>query len=617
MNWPRGLNPDQQHAIECGTANVATVAGPGTGKTRTLLHKALQLLEEEIARPDDMRIVNFTNAGVFDLRRKMVADAEYASLDPRMATTFHSLALRILLSANAPTVPSPLVVLDDWEERTFVDQLAKMQLNLDNVRRARRMREDYNSRWCIASESVDEWLGDGSRRQYEAVYNLAKDLLAFTTRGELTFLWWRFLRSQPGSSHRDLEFQWSHLLVDEYQDLNECEQDILELLARSGVSVFAVGDPNQSIYETMRHAHPDLCWSFAERVSPGELFVLDQSYRCPSAVLRFGRALFEDPQGVPDPDRAATVGEAEILNFPTDDAERSALARLAAGILSRYPESRVLVAVPTRTMAKPIADELAEVVTVEDRTRKPVEGPDECRLANAILKLMREPRNSVAAATAIVLFCAPSTRDTRVRELLQAGRAAGLKIADFLTGQGVLPRQLDRGRQRTLQAIEAVTHSGEPLRSLGEITGCTGLGSDSDMENAEERIERVLAGTEQLSPGRATVMTLHACKGTEAEWVILPSVEPGLYERDSVGAAKEERRRLLYVGMTRAMEGLFISFAARRWGSDRYRDPVSQSSRKGPSVFLDEICDRAGYTVRAGGEFLREKLAALATEPRD
>jgi superfamily I DNA/RNA helicase len=606
MPWDEGLNELQRGAVASTSPNVAVVAGPGTGKTRTLLNKALQLIEEEIAPAERIRIVVFTNAGVYDLRKKLTSEVGYSAMSPASASTFHSLALRTLRAARASSVPSPLVVLDDWEEKVFIDELAKMRLGLRDIRIARRLREDYNSRWCIASETADRWLSEGARRQYEEVYTLAKDLLGFTTRGELTFLWWRYLRANPGASHSDVGFPWTHLLVDEYQDLNECEHDILQWLARAGVRVFAVGDPNQSIYETLRHAHPHFCWSFPERVTPGELHVLNLSYRCPAEVLRYGRALLGTEEGVPDPSLAQYEGEARILTFPSDSGERSGLARLAEHLLSHHPASRIMLAVPTRGLAPGFAEEFASLVPVEDRTLKEGEGPEECRLARALLRLLTEPRDSVAAATAIILNCGRTTRSQRLRELFGLAHQAGVRIADILTRDLGLTGPLVRAKRRTNDMLEALRGSTRLADTLRELTGCDEPGVET--EELQARIEGVLAQTEQLEPGKVTIMTLHAAKGTEAEWVIIPSVEPGLFERDLVGAPKEERRRLLYVGMTRAIEGLFLSFARRRYGPQRYGDPTGPSARKGPSVFIDEMCDRMGRSPESASEFLRQRL---------
>ena len=356
MKWAVGLNAEQQAAISA-SSHAALIAGPGTGKTRTLLAKTLQLIEDESATAGRIRLVNFTNAGVRDLKRKVRADSAYASISQDQITTFHSLALRSLLSVESRAIPSPLVILDDWEELHFIDRLVNAELSLGDVRKARRLREDYNARWCQATTDVTKWLNN-ERRSFERFYRVSQEALQFLTRGELTFVWWNHLHATPGARPEELGVTYSHLLVDEYQDLNECEHEILRMLTKVGVTVFAVGDPNQSIYESMRHAHPEFCAAFPTRVAGGTLHILDQSFRCPATVLEAGAALLDHRQGIPDPRKASPGGEVRLLRFVDDNGEVSGLAQLARSQVSNVPRRRVLVAVPTRSVAAAFAKEL-------------------------------------------------------------------------------------------------------------------------------------------------------------------------------------------------------------------------------------------------------------------
>ncbi len=604
MPWDVDLNDLQKEAIRNSSQNRAVIAGPGTGKTMTLLRKALQLVEDR--PPAHLRVVNFTNAGVHDLRRKVATQPEYAPIRARNITTFHSLALRALHATPSPLVPIPLVILDDWEEATFLDQLAKEHLGLRDVREARKLREDYNSRWCIASEEVDEWTSDGSRRAYQTVYQQAKDLLGFTTRGELTFQWWQHMRSVPGGSKAELGFDSDYLLVDEYQDLNECEHEILQMLSAAGVEIFAVGDPNQSIYESMRHAHPELCWDFPKNVSPGDVAVLQQSYRCPQRVLQYGAALFPDPKGVPDPEQSPSVGEVHVLSFPDDSGERSALARLAASYLGSDSAARIIVAVPARRLAREIAGAIRELgIEVDDRTKGDPPENLNCRLARALFRLMKEPNDSVAAATAIVLHCAPTTRDKRALELLLLAHSRSFRVAELLASGGSVSGAIGTAINKVRHILEELENTGDVAVAISTLTGCE-FAAPVDEEHADS--DNLEVTSSPVEPGKVTIMTLHGSKGLEAEWVFLPAVEPGYFESNEVGAKKEERRRLLFVGVTRALQGAYITYAQRRYGSLRYMDRTTSSARKGASGFVIEACDRIGIPPENGVEYISKLL---------
>ena len=180
MTWRETANEQQIAAIGSDWKNTCVIAGPGTGKTRTLLVKAVQLIEEEVATSDRIRIVNFTRQGIADLRSKIATEQNYAAISEDNVSTFHSLALRALTRVAGTAVQRPLVILDDWEESRFIDEFTKSVLGLKNVTIAANIRRDYNARWCIASEDIDEWHSEHSRRQYEEVYRILKDVLGLT-----------------------------------------------------------------------------------------------------------------------------------------------------------------------------------------------------------------------------------------------------------------------------------------------------------------------------------------------------------------------------------------------------------------------------------------------------
>ena len=601
MAWSEGLNDEQRDAITSEYLNGCVIAGPGTGKTRTLLRKALQLVQEQEVPAHRLRIVNFTNAGVSDLINSVQSNEEYRVIDTETITTFHSLALRALTRTGARSVPKPLVILDDWEERTFVDEFAKSRLQLKNINQAKKIRDDYNARWCIASEDASEWLSEGTRMKFEEVYRSAKDVLGFTAQGELTFLWWRYLRSITNHDEFSLGVDADYILVDEYQDLNECEHEILQILAENGIGIFAVGDPNQSIYETMRHAHPEFCWDFRTKIAPAEITVLDRSYRCSKSVLNFGRALMGSVDGIPDPRYAKQEGEAKILFFPRGDAEMNGIVLLTESLLN--PDSTLLIAVPSRRIAADFAKAFQQRnMDHENRAKEDSEPPVECRLARALRSLLKNRQDSVAAATAIVLRCARTTRRQRVVELIDTAYQKSTPVATLLNSKTVIGGPLGKAIEKVRTDLNMLQNADDVDELLASMTGC-----HHESDNA---VSYSSSAPKPLEPGKATIMTLHSCKGLEADIAILPAVEPGSYERNMIGAEKEEARRLLYVGITRAVDKVFLTFAARRYGQTRYGDPTGTTARKQASVFIDDICDRLRVKPQSGGEYLRGLLKA-------
>ena len=317
-------------------------------------------------------------------------------------------------------------------------------------------------------------------------------------------------------------------------------------------------------------------------------------------------------RGVPDPERCTEDGIVKILNFPSGDGEKSGLARLAVELLRREPRSRIMIAVPSRRIGSAFVDELGDA-PVDDRTGRKEKNHEELRLAKAFIRLHKDRRDSVAAATAILLCSARSDREHLVVELLEVARSSSKRVATLLEKENALPPRLEKARSKVNDVLEKMALAGPGWNEVVQaVTGVQGV--KTGIEEAEQRVDELLEGTEQLQEGKITVMTLHGSKGTEAEWVILPAVEPGTLERDNVGIAKMERRRLLYVGMTRARRGLFISYARRRAGPQRYADPTSLSPVKGPSAFVEEICDRCEIQPTDATSFLRQLLSGKTND---
>ena len=114
MAWRDLANERQIAAIASELRNTAVIAGPGTGKTLTLLVKAVQLIEEEVVTPDRIRIVNFTNSGVIDLKSKIALDSKYSQVSGDNISTFHSLALRALSRVSGTAIQLFSAQLSSW-----------------------------------------------------------------------------------------------------------------------------------------------------------------------------------------------------------------------------------------------------------------------------------------------------------------------------------------------------------------------------------------------------------------------------------------------------------------------------------------------------------------------
>lgn len=609
------LNSRQKNAVESTHSNVAVVAGPGTGKSKVLLYRAVELMTR-CSKPSDVVLCSFTNASVNDLRKTLDEGQDYVSARLARTTTFHSLSLRSLLKMKAG--PPQVFIADDWEETELIDSYLKRELKLSRITAARKRRRDFDARWCQAKEDPTDWLNMEDRRTFLDAWDRVKAALEFLTRSELTYRWWQRLSNEPAASNEDLGIDFKYLLVDEYQDLNECEHGILEILSGRGCEVFVVGDPNQSIYEGLRHAHPELCASFQGRFSDSEEIVLDETYRCPDAVLKAATALMANDsglRGVPTKSHRDTSGYFDLVNYPTETAEASGIAQSARLLLASLPATRILVLVPARQVADIIATELTALNVDFRTTFRPRPAHDEqAKKAEAIARLIGNSQDSLAAATLILLCGAGGKREQNIYELVNKCSGEGFTAAGLLIAS--LPSGLS---QSLVKAIGLARKLLEEFKSLPLEEAIARLQNDfggidlehyllpaQERKRLEEDSGEVLSEDEEVpssAPPGVTLTTYHSSKGLEADYVFAAAVEPPFFEDDS-RASTGEKRRLLFVGITRALTMTAVSYASRRYGTSGY---ISQSggSRRGPSDLVTQIGEQLGTTPSTGSDFVK------------
>ena len=544
-------------------------------------------------------------------------------------STFHSLALRCLIR-NDPDQPS-VFIADDWEERFLIDPFLKGALRLRNVKSATKRRRDFDARWCQADENPDEWLSQAERREFLRAFTLVKNALDFTTRGELTYRWWHMLSNEPAASNADLAIDFRHLLVDEYQDLNECEHQILEILGRRGVGIFVVGDPNQSIYESMRHAHPELCETFAERFDNTGRIILDETYRCPTEVLNVAMALMDGyvgAAGVPTTSHRPAAGEFRIVNFVDESSEATGVAAVANALAQSLPQERILILYPVRQVGREVSKALTTFKRAHTFTAPAVNEwePDEQRLGKALARLLGNPQDSLAAGTAIVLS-GPKTKRAEVLGLLIGTHAVGkLKACELLEAEtaslpDVLARAIGSVRVRLhelrgmaiedavkkleadfgLQRLDLYLLSGEQRHRLEQLAEMGDLVETNSEEDGDE------AEVEEVPPG-ITVTSFHSSKGLQADTIFLLAVEPNFFENDE-RSSPDEKRRLLFVGVTRSLNRLYISYVANRYGPGSYVTPGPHRSRQGPSDFVRRLRESLEINPQDGTDFVQSFLS--------
>ena len=623
-NLLTGLNDAQRSAVEHADGPLLLLAGAGSGKTKTLTHRIAYLIAEKGVSTGAILAVTFTNKAAREMRERLAhllgEDANNRSFMPWMGT-FHSICVRLLrMEGEHIGVPRSFVIIDDADKQSFVKQAMK-QLGISE--------KSYPVRGI--SSQISSAKNDGvSASEYATTARLPLQRVAADVfpryeqlRREAAALDFDDLLSETVrlfSTVPELRRKWqqnfSHIMIDEYQDTNAVQYRLIKLLVGEEQNVCVVGDDWQSIY-SWRGADFTNILNF-ERDFPGATIVkLEQNYRSTEAILeaannvitknqqRSDKKLWTDQKGglpVQVMHVSSEVHEAESV--------MTRIKTFADMRLRSYNDFAVLY----RTNAQSRAVEEAMIrYGVPYRLVGGTRFYDRKEIKDilAYLRLVYQPADR-ASFMRIVNTPTRGLGATSVAKFLDWHDAQPLSIVECL-------RNADLCASVTPKARKAFVSLGEALTRLSEIQETTALPEfielvikriryldflDDGTAQAEDRQENVrelvsdarergdielstyledVALISDLDSVKAdeeavTLMTLHAAKGLEFPVVFMIGMEESIFPHSRAlyeVSEMEEERRLCYVGMTRARQELYLSAASSRliFGSRQYNPP--------------------------------------------
>ena len=633
------LNSAQEEAVTSDKKHLLVLAGAGSGKTRVLVHRIAWKIQVENASPYSILAVTFTNKASKEMRER-IDELMGVSLRGMWVGTFHGLAHRLLKAHwRDAKLPENFQILDSDDQLRLVKRVMR-SMDLDEQRWPPKQaqwwingQKDEGLRSTHIQEGGDPFLATMLRiyRGYEETC----ERLGVIDFAELLLRALELWKNNPEVlNHYQQRFQ--HILVDEFQDTNAVQYAWLRILAGKVSAVTAVGDDDQSIYG-WRGAKVENILSY-ERDFPGTHIVkLEQNYRSTANILLAANAIIDK-----NPERLGKVlwtdaGEGETIAlyaaFNEHDESRYIADRIQswvndgnrredAAILYRSnAQSRVLEAallqadIPYRIYGGQRFFERLEVknalaylrlmlnchddVAFERVINTPTRGIGD-RTLELIRQLAREQETSMWGASVII-----------VKESRLAARATNA-VAMFIELINEMSGQHD---EVTLaeQAENAIQHSGlieMHRREKGErgqarvenleelVSACRNFDpEDHDLAVLPQFLDQVAldSGDRQADEDQDAVqlMTLHSAKGLEFPLVFIAGMEENLFPHkmsiDEPGRLEEERR-LAYVGITRAMQKLYLTFAESRsiYGSESFNS-VSRFVRDIPQEVIEEV----------------------------
>ncbi|HDI3296906.1 TPA: DNA helicase II [Vibrio cholerae] len=635
-----GLNDKQREAVAAPLENLLILAGAGSGKTRVLVHRIAWLMSVEEASPFSVMAVTFTNKAAAEMRGR-IEELMHGTASGMWCGTFHGICHRIL---RAHYLDAKLLedfqIIDSDDQQRLLKRLIKAH-NLDDKQWPARQ-----VAWWINNQK-DEGLRPAHINAFDPVtqtylklytaYQEACDRAGLVDFAEILL---RTLELLRGNQHIREHYQarFKHILVDEFQDTNAIQYAWLRMMAGAQSNVMIVGDDDQSIYG-WRGARVENIEKFTREFPSVNTIRLEQNYRSTKTILeasntliannseRMGKQLWtEGLVGEPISVYSAynELDEARFVVSKIKGWQEQGGTLTDCAILYRNnAQSRVL---EEALLQASLAYRIYGGMRFFER--------QEIKDALSYLRLINS-RNDDTAFERVINTPPRGLGDKTLETIRFAARDRGCTLWD--ASVGLLNDQVLTGRaasalSRFVELINALEEEGidMPLHVLTDhAVKTSGLLEMYQQEKGEkskariENLEELVTATRQFEKpeeaqemtmltaflthaaleageGQADehddavqLMTLHSAKGLEFPLVFMVGVEEGMFpsqmSAEEAGRLEEERR-LCYVGMTRAMQKLYITYAEMRrlYGQDKYHKP-SRFIRELPEGCLDEV----------------------------
>ncbi len=660
----KGMNDHQREAIAHLNGPLLVVAGAGSGKTRVITHRIAHIIQETDTKPDGVLAITFTNKAAGEMQERV---EDLLGLKTPWITTFHSAGLRLMkLEQDLLPFENPFVILDaDDQKRMFKLLLKQMEVSPDDV--DPRYAASQVSTWknqLYSPDDVEKMGHDNDQlvrvyRQYHTICRqecLADfdDLLLMTVR----------LLEEHEDVRKKYQERFPYILIDEYQDTNTAQYKMIRLLG-AHQNVCATGDPDQGIYG-WRGADIRNILDFQKDYPECKEVLLEQNYRSTKIILMAAQHVVENNKERKDKKIFTENATGKPITLVTVDDNYEEARAIAVRCQKLHEGSKQEPSRDWRDMAIFYRTNAQSLVIEEECIRRDIPykivgglrfyDRKEIKDLLAYVKLIVNPRDVVSferivnrpgrklgkKSIAVMrdycldegvslheLFMDDDLLDRvtvgrsakairefamlwrRLQRLPRDDAAQCVKMAIEMTEIDNWYRKQEPGEmgearvENMYELISAAANQGSLDQFLDHVAL---FSSDDERERRrnDEQIDQVM------------LMTLHSSKGLEFPVVFITGCEQGLLPMVRQGRADyEEERRLMYVGITRAMEELYITRAVQRL-------QFGEAKCNPPSMFLAEIPDmciehkdatgrvqRYIGEVKLGPEYPEESIAAI------
>lgn len=634
------LNDAQRNAVAAPPGNSLVLAGAGSGKTRVLVHRIAWLVQAEGLSPHSILAVTFTNKASREMRARL-EELLGMSTHSLWVGTFHGIAHRLLKAHwKDAGLPKNFQILDSDDQFRMVKRIHK-ELDLDESRWPARQ-----SQWFInghkdegrRAEHIEDYgkdIGHTTALRVYLAYEQACQRQGVVDFAELLLRAHELWLKQPAIlQHYQQRFR--HLLVDEFQDTNTIQYAWLRVLAGSSIPVTAVGDDDQSIYG-WRGARIENIQKFSKDFANTQIVRLEQNYRSTATILNAANAVIENNTDRMGKELWTDGDEGELISlytgFNEQDEARYVVERMEDWISQGNARASIAVLYRSNAQSRVLEEALIrEAVPYRIYGGQRFYDRMEIKNALAYMRLINN-RDDDTAVERVINTPTRGIGNKTVETVRDFAREHDLSLWQAATAvleHKALPPRASTALQGFLDLVNQMDSDTDdlPLEELSDhVVALSGLIEFHKKEKGEkgqariENLQELVVAAKQFEPededitplqafldGAALdagdqqadefedsvqLMTLHSAKGLEFPLVFLVGMEEGLFPHKmsmEESGRLEEERRLCYVGITRAMEKLFISYAESRrmYGSENFNAP-SRFIREIPQQFLQEV----------------------------
>ncbi|GAD28719.1 DNA helicase II [Photobacterium leiognathi lrivu.4.1] len=621
--------------------NHLVLAGAGSGKTRVLVHRIAWLLSVEQASPYSIMSVTFTNKAAAEMRGR-INELMQGSSAGMWNGTFHGLCHRMLRAHYLDArLPEDFNILDSDDQMRLLRRLIKAQ-NLDEKHWPARQ-----AAWYINAKKDEglrpkhvETYNDPVEKTWLRIYSAyqeACDRAGMVDFAELLLRSYELLRDNK-HIREHYQARFKHILVDEFQDTNSIQFAWLRLMAGPDCHVMIVGDDDQSIYG-WRGAKVENIQRFLNEFNEASSIFLEQNYRSTGNILNAANELIANNNERMGKKLWTEGGEGEPISLYSAFNELDE-ARFAVGKIKEWRDQGGSLNETAFLYRSNAQSRVLEEALIQAGLPYRIYGGmrfferQEIKDALSYMRLISN-RNDDASFERVVNTPTRGLGDRTLETIRLAARDRGLTMwqaSIALLEEQVLAGRAGNALRRFIELINALEDDTAELpmyQQTDEVIRNSGLRAMYEQEKGEkaqariENLEELVTATRQfeipeeaedMSPlaaflahaaleagdGQADdfedavqLMTMHSAKGLEFPVVFMVGVEEGMFPSsrttEEVGRLEEERR-LCYVGMTRAMQKLYITYAEMRrlYGKDNFHKP-SRFIREIPEQFVEEV----------------------------